>query len=144
MYRHQKHNKAVQRIVLKLKENRQKPKYDKWFESEIEEACYDMEIQLIAYGREQGWPLLNIMLGGDNPPKQYGNKFHLGKSPTEETKAKIRSTLIGKISQEVYTRAEEIRHLYATGKFSHRTLGRQFGVSHTSIEKILNNKRFVK
>ena len=35
---------------------------------------------------------------------------------------------------------DEIRRLYATGKYSHRRLGEMFGMSHSNIGKIVRNQ----
>jgi hypothetical protein len=51
----------------------------------------------------------------------------------------LRNTSLVKLSEE---KASEIRALYTTGEYSHRSLGRLFGVSHTTIDYVLRNQQW--
>lgn len=50
-------------------------------------------------------------------------------------------------SQHVHSKltekqVKEIKKKHATGKYSQRALGREYGVSHTTIQDVLNNKQW--
>ena len=119
MYQHEtgsKYNHYLRERIAEIKSAGLKLIYEKWFESEIENACYWMEIYIIDYfGREN---LTNLTRGGEGIPSgedhpikdpkvrakmgasKIGNTNRLGKYHTEETKQKISKSHIGLLSGE--------------------------------------------
>ena len=68
-----------------------------------------------------------------------------GVPKTEEHKAKIRAALVGKPSVKRLTmeKAQEIRHLYATGQYNQPQLAEKFQIARTQITKIIAGKSWV-
>lgn len=62
---------------------------------------------------------------------------------TKQTLSKLYSGSKSITAKLTYEQALEIRKLYKTGNYTHRSLGLKFGVDHTNIGAILRNKTFV-
>ena len=53
---------------------------------------------------------------------------------------KIRDTAIKKFAKITWSKAQEIRDLYQTGKYTQLQLGDRFGLSHTQVGNIVSGK----
>ena len=139
------------------------------FATKVEQAAFDLEIELIAfYNTFKGWGA-NYSAGGEGPlgyrhteetkerirrtttGRKRGpisalagvNHPTYGKRPTDEAKQKNRLAHSGEnntTSKLTWSQVNQIRERYASGGCSHRTLAREFGVSHRVIGRLLRNE----
>ncbi len=136
------------------------------FGTRIESAAFDLERELIAqFDTFHGWGA-NLSEGGEGPSgythtdearrkiceAQTGKKWgpcpaltgsrhpFYGKKHTTEANERNRQAHLGiknKAAKLTPDQAVEIRKMYASGGWSHRSLARQFNVGRTAIRSIL-------
>lgn len=117
------------------------------------EALNEAEKYWILYLKESGLSLYNETLGGDGASpgmkfseehKQKISEARKGYKATDEARAnmsKARKLEFAGIKNNkakiIESSVKEIRLLYATGKYTHRTLAKMFNLTHATIGKII-------
>lgn len=115
------------------------------------------EVDLIAYLREQGVVLYNVADGGNGwmsgkkrgprsaEHQKNAHKFPKGNIPVNkgtemslETRNKVSKNAAGRKISDL--QRQEIKDLYATGKYSHREIGLLYSISQGHITNIINGK----
>ena len=86
-----------------------------------EQYCYNLE-QKLRPNKRIGW---NLAEGGNSGPKQFGNKYFLGKKHTEETKDKLSKSMKGRTLGKKLLEETKVKMRVARQKQNPPFLGKQ-------------------
>lgn len=99
---------------------------------------YEIKYGSIPDRNERGLRLV-VCHACDNPPCVNPHHLFVGTDQDNMTDKKVKGRALIKLSPDD---VQEIRSLYATGKFTQKAIGRLYGVSKTQVGHIVRNRQW--